>query len=170
MKIVHAVLFGAIALLAFGASFRASHAQDASDIYASELHKTERTYKAANVGFHSTDSARKISEAVAGFYGPFAQLSAAIAQQRAGQYAAPDAYAAASQAALRALDAQVDALQAAMVDAARSDRVKVQQMVVDRQVGVRREQVQWNADDALLAQIKSLVAQARSDAAAAGKT
>lgn len=168
MKIVQAILIGAVAFLAFGASSRA--AQDASDVYASQLRTTEQTYRAANIGFHSKESARKISDAVAGFYGPFAQLSAAIAQQRAGHYASPSAYAAAWQAALGTLDAQVNALQSAVDDASRSDRVKVQQMVVDQNVGARRAQIQRNADEALLAQIQSLVAQARSDAAAAGKT
>jgi hypothetical protein len=134
--------------------------------YVELLRRHLQAHKDASNGFHTADSTRKISDAIAGFTPLFNTLSSVIRQQRAGGHAD---FAIASRDALRLLDAQLNVLETAVRSAERPDRIKVQQIVVDRHVAKRKAEAQQAADAALVDKIKFLISQARDDAKEASK-
>jgi len=134
--------------------------------YGELLRRHLQAYKAASNGFHTPDAAKKISDAIAGLPPLFDELSRIIRRQRAGGHAD---FAIASRDALRLLDAQLNVLETAVRSAERPDRIKVQQIVVDRHVAKRKAEAQQAADADLVNKIKTLISHAHDDAKEASK-
>jgi hypothetical protein len=135
--------------------------------YVEQLLRVSQAYKNAGHGFHPAEAAKRVFSAIDGFALPFQQLSDVIERQRKGHYAKPEHYATASREVLRVLDAQMGVLEAAIQGAARSDRTKVAQTIVDQRVATKRAQEHQSADKDL---VRHLIAQANSDVKEAGGT
>jgi hypothetical protein len=137
--------------------------------YVQLLRKINEAYGDSGNGFHPPDAAEKISEALAGFAGPFGDLARVIDRRREGRYAREKEYAVAWRDLVRLLESQKLVLESAAASAARADNAKINRTIVDQPVQVRRAMVQQAADKELLTWVENLIRQALQDAIEAGE-